>query len=343
MLSAEEKQEIEALKSSLSITVVAQRLGLEIKNGHFRCIFSEHHAHNDRTPSVSINEKTGYFKCFVCSDVKGDVISLVKLVLGVSFGEAVKWLKGDAVSIKRDMYKNPKNIYIKKQQTEAYPKYFKEKIMFDFLSLLSPIPLNSAAAHFLAKRHIYKAVWDTTLLRLIDDYNRVSRELLLKHSLENLQAAGLFNNYGKLRFGRHPLIIPYIDELKRPFYFQARAIDKSVIPKELNFQGSIPFPYNKKVLDEKLGVVFLCEGAMDTLTLLGHKLNAVGIPGVNSFKKEWVSLFKNKEVILCLDNDTAGNAGEARIASMLNAEGIATRSLELLPQGEDINSWFSFR
>jgi DNA primase len=330
-------------KSSLSITVVAKRLGLNVSQGRFRCFFPERHAHGDRTPSVSINEAKGYFKCFVCSDVKGDVISLVQLALGVPFLEAVKWLKGDAPSIKRDTQKFPIRKNKQSEKTKDLPKFFKEKILFDFLGLLSSVPLNSSVAWWLAKRHIYKPIWDKVLLRFIDDYHRISRELLLKHSLEDLQVAGLFNSQAKLRYGRHRLIIPYVDELRRPFFFQARAIDKNVEPKELNFQGTIPFPFNKGALDGKQGTVYLCEGAIDTLTLLGHGFSAVGIPGANSFKPEWVEMFKNKKVILCLDNDSAGRAAEERIANLLKKADIEIRSFGLLPEGEDINSWFTRR
>ena len=333
-------EEIQKLKSLLSITVVAERLGLRPERGRFRCIFPERHAHGDRTPSVSVNEERGYFKCFVCSDVRGDAISLVKLVLGLKFTDAVNWLKGDAPSIVREMQKFPAK-KIARQNSDEHPKFYKEKIIFDFLKLLSPIPLNSKAAIWLANRRIYKPVWDKMLLRLIDDYHRTSRELRAKYSTEDLQYAGLFNVQGNLRYGRHRLIIPYIDEKRRPFFFQARAIEKDVIPKEINLHGGqIPFPYNKAILDGNLGTVYLCEGAIDTLTLLGHGFNAVGIPGSNTFKPEWVSLFKNKKVMLCLDNDTAGRAGEERIMQMLQGSEIEAHSLGILPEGADINALF---
>ncbi len=326
----------------LSITVVAQRLGLNVVNRRFRCFFPERHAHGDRTPSVSINEEKGCFRCFVCDNVKGDVISLVQIALGIPFLEALKWLKDDTPSIIRDSQKYPtKKNTQSGQKKEEHPKFFKEKIIFDFLSLLSPIPPNSAAGWWLAKRHIYKPTWDKVLLRLLDDYDHVSRKLLAEHSLEDLRFAGLFNSQGNLRYGKHPLIIPYVDEMHRPFFFQARAIDKNIQPKELNFQGAIPFPYNREALDGKFGTIYLCEGAIDTLTLLGNGFNAVGIPGANSFKPEWVSLFRNKKVILCLDNDEAGKAGEKRISALLKDAGLETRSFGLLPEDEDINSWLS--
>ncbi|MDR2732279.1 MAG: toprim domain-containing protein [Fibromonadaceae bacterium] len=336
------QNEIQELKSSLSITVVAKRLGINVVRGRFRCFFPERHVHGDRTPSVGINEAKGYFRCFVCNDVKGDVISLVQMYLGIKFNEAINWLKGDAPSIKRDMQMD-KSVSVSQKPESNKPPFFREKILLDFLNLLSPILLNSPVARWLANRRIYKPAWDKVLLRFIDDYNRTGRELLAKHPLEDLQYAGLFNSEGHLRYGRHPLIIPYMDEEHRPFYLQARAIDKTVTPKELNFKGTVPFPYNREALDGKHGIIYLCEGAIDTLTLLGHGFNAVGIPGVNSFKPEWASLFKNKKVMLCLDNDTAGKAGEERISALLKEAGLETISFGLLPEGEDINSWFTGR
>ncbi|MCL2206861.1 MAG: toprim domain-containing protein [Fibromonadales bacterium] len=320
-----------------SITAVAQRLGLNVVRGRFRCFFSERHAHGDRTPSVSINEEKGYFKCFVCSEVKGKAVKLVELAMGISRDDAIKWLKDDSPSIIRDSQK----FFLKKREKSIdKPTFFKEKMIFDFLSMLSPIPPYSAIGWWLAKRGIYKPTWDKMLLRCLDDYNLASDKLLAKYSLEDLQIGGLFNSYGKLRYGRRPLIIPYIDEKKRPFFFQARAIDKSVQPKELNFQGTIPFPYNKSALDGKPGTVYLCEGPIDTLTLLQRGFCAVGIPGANTFKPEWTELFKNKNVVLCLDNDNAGRAGEERISALLKEAGLDVRSFGLLPEGEDINSWF---
>jgi DNA primase len=331
-------KEIQELKSSLSITAVAKKLGINVVRNQFRCLFPERHAHGDRSPSVSINEEKGYFKCFVCEEVKGDVISLVRLALGISFLEAVKWLRGG------EMPKMQKKQKIKQQPSQTQPQpppFFKEKIILDFLNLLSPIPPRSLVAWWLAKRHIFKPVWDKVLLRVIEDHKHISRKLLEKHSLKDLQSAGLFNKFGQMKYEKHPLIIPYIDEMKRPFFFQARAINKEVTPKELNSKGPIPFPFNKAALDGKHGTVYLCEGAIDTLTLLGHGFSAVGIPGAKSFKPEWVEMFKNKKTILCLDNDAAGKAGEKRISALLKEAGLETESFWFLPEGEDINSWFT--
>jgi len=69
--------------------------------------------------------------------------------------------------------------------------------------------------------------------------------------------------------------------------------------------------------------IYLCEGEWDTiaLTWLLDKLNekgiAVGIPGANTFKKEWIQFFKGREVYVMYDNDEAGENGQVVVKNRL--------------------------
>ena len=85
-------EELKQFKSAISITAVAQSLGVDVSHGKCRCFFPQRHTHGDRTPSVSISEERGTFRCWVCDDVRGDVISLVQIVKDCSFVEALGWL-----------------------------------------------------------------------------------------------------------------------------------------------------------------------------------------------------------------------------------------------------------
>ena len=78
-------EELKQFKESLSITAVAKALGIDVVHGRCRCFFPQRHAHGDRTPSVSFSEERGTFRCWVCDDVRGDVISLVQLCKNMSF------------------------------------------------------------------------------------------------------------------------------------------------------------------------------------------------------------------------------------------------------------------
>jgi len=343
------REELEQLKAKLSITAVAERLGHSVIKGKLRCPYHKRHAHGDRTPSVSISEDKGLFRCWVCDDVRGDVFNLVQLTRGGNFQDALDWLNsefnpGTALRSEKKNFdiSTPEKLTRDTQNKDLdLPPLFREKIVLSFLKLLKPVD-GTAAARWLAKRKIFKKSWDCARLRFIEDYNRVHRELLSLHSLEDLQKAGLYNEKGHLRYYRHPLILPYLDEEFRPHYFQARSIDTETKPKELNLKGSVPFPYNKSVLDGHPGWIYLCEGVIDTLTVQGKGFNAVGIPGAKSFKTEWIELFKNNKIVLCLDNDAAGQAGTELLKSYFDAAGFETTQLEL-PPGKDINDWFGGR
>lgn len=351
-----DRDELDAFKARLSITTVAEHLGIQVVRGKFRCPYNKRHAHGDRTPSVSISEEKGLFRCWVCDDVRGDAIALVQVVRGGGFGEAMEWLRSEfghstggnalppqasrRITVARAVQTETAPVGDDGTGTEP-PAYFREKIVLSFLKLLKPVD-GTPAARWLARRKIFKKTWDAARLRYIDDYDRVNRELLALHSLEDLQNAGLYNDKGHLRYYKHPLILPYLDELHRPHYFQARALDSALQPKELNLRGAVPFPYNKAALNNEPGWVYLCEGVIDTLTALGKGFVAVGIPGVKSFKTEWLALFKNKKIVICLDNDEAGRMGSEKLMDLFSAAGIEATRLEL-PEGQDVNEWFGGR
>ena len=102
--------------------------------------------------------------------------------------------------------------------------------------------------------------------------------------------------------------------------------------------GPIPCPYNIRILNGEPGPVYLCEGVIDTLTLIEAGFPAVGVPGAANFKPSWVPLFRNKSVYVVFDADAAGEAGAARTLSLLTAQCIESHRLPL-PPGKDINDW----
>lgn len=367
-------EELKQFKASISITAVAQTLGINVVRGKCRCFFPQRHVHGDRTPSVSFSEERGYFRCWVCDDVRGDVISLVQLVRDCSFTEALDWLmdqypflvphgarrpvshsssenaspapKASAAVKSRPAPVIPPMLPVEEKK-ELIPEDERKRVILSFLKRLSPVD-NTPAAAYLIRRRIYKPVWDKMLLRTITNYGELNRSLREEFGEDVLKYVGLYNDKGNLRYYKYPLIFPYVDAERHAWYFQARAIDKAVVPKEMLLRGTVPFPYNVAALDGIPGWVYLCEGCIDTLTFLGQNINAVGIPGVRSFKVEWLSLFKNKNVVLCLDHDEAGRSGMEYVSKLFNDVGIRNvvlgEGMENLPsamkEGEDINDWF---
>lgn len=343
--------DIDLLKAHHPILEVARDLGLEVNHNRFRCPHPERHTHGDRTASVTLWPDKNIFKCWVCPDVKGDVIDLVRIVKGVGFTEAVAFLEkrggysphpaahAHAVSRSQIELFQPtpaKKTPDDKPVEEALSEEKRRELIGAFLECCGGV--HGKAMAWLKTRRIFKKTWDGQQLRVVDHYGRVSYELLARFSVKELRDSGLFNADGHLRFYRHPLILPYFDREGRAVYLQARALDTETKPKELSLAGSIPCPYNMRILNGEPGPVYLCEGAVDTLTLIEAGFPAVGIPGVTNFKPAWVPLFKHKSVYVVFDPDAAGEAGSARAIALLKEQGIEAHHLKL-PPGKDINDW----
>lgn len=76
------------IKMAVSVKEAAEYYGLEVNRGNMVCC----PFHNDRTPSMKLNED--YFYCFGCG-ASGDVIDLAARLFGLSGYEAAKKLAAD--------------------------------------------------------------------------------------------------------------------------------------------------------------------------------------------------------------------------------------------------------
>jgi DNA primase len=366
-----DKPRIEALKAANPILEVARDLGLEVVRQRMRCPRPENHAHGDRTPSVTLSPQRGTFKCWVCPDVKGDVVDLVRLTRHLGFAEALRFLEArspggmpavpavpsvpmappapapaSAARPRRASTEPEPTLW---GESESAPKAAPAALpsvpgvetadpspgLKALLELASPV--RGKAAAWLKSRRIFKRTWDAQGLRVVDDYRAASDGLRARFSAAQLQAWGLFNADGNLRYYRHSLLLPYFDHGK-PAYLQARALDPEVTPKELSLSGPIPAPYNARLLDGLPGRLYLCEGVIDTLTLLETGFPAVGVPGASNFKAAWVPRFAGKSVFVAFDADAAGEAGAAKVIALLAEGGVEAHRLQI-PAGKDINEW----
>lgn len=372
-----DKADIEALKAANPILEVLRDLGVEVQNNRFRCPRKENHANGDRTPSVSLWTDRGQFKCWVCPDVKGDVIDLVRLMQGGTFREALEFLGRRSGAAPPPHSSAPAQSYRPNQSSppsDSMPP--SDPTLLDLAAMKSPtapagahapaparksreeseadsalrlqvlkalleacVPIGGKVAQYLQKRRIFKRTWDGQRLRMIDDYATISRKLEAAFGLEILERTGIFNPAGHLRFYRHKLLFPYFDREGHTVYMQARAIEADAKPKELSLSGSIPLPYNSRILNGEPGQIYLCEGVIDTLTLIEQGFPAVGIPGAANFKPAWADLFAHKSVHVAFDPDAPGESGAAKAIDILHAHGIEARRLAP-PPGKDLNDWF---
>ena len=78
----------EAVKAAVTPRMAAERYGLPVRQGNMACC----PFHNDRTPSMKLNED--YFYCFGCG-AHGDVIDLTAQLFRLSPADAARKLAAD--------------------------------------------------------------------------------------------------------------------------------------------------------------------------------------------------------------------------------------------------------
>jgi hypothetical protein len=167
----------------------------------------------------------------------------------------------------------------------------------------------------------------------VSDYAKSINYLVDRFPEELLVWTGLFNDKGNFRFYKHRLLIPYTLD-GRVVYVQGRILESGVEPEEIGLDRPFPCPFNIDVV-KRDGVkkVYLCEGAIDTLTLVERGLPAIGIPGYRGFKREWIRYFLGKQTLLVVNPDSQGRQNVSFIHNLF-ARAMFRFKIVVLPPGE---------
>ncbi|MEJ7710316.1 MAG: toprim domain-containing protein [Pyrinomonadaceae bacterium] len=83
--------------------------------------------------------------------------------------------------------------------------------------------------------------------------------------------------------------------------------------------------------------MFLVEGFTDTLTLLTHNFNAVGLVGAGGLRKEWVPQLARFKLVVALDGDLAGMLAAAKYQEVFAANHLHACQIKL---PTDVNDFF---
>ena len=121
----------ESVKAAVTVRQAVEHYGLEVNRGNMVCC----PFHNDRTPSMKLNED--YFYCFGCG-ATGDVIDLVAGLFNMSSYDAAKKL---AYDFGIDPDKPPTAAALRKPQYPQAKAFQKEtlhcqRVLCDYLHLL---------------------------------------------------------------------------------------------------------------------------------------------------------------------------------------------------------------
>ncbi|NKE70199.1 toprim domain-containing protein [Candidatus Manganitrophus noduliformans] len=317
--------ELKEIKS-IPILNVAEKLGLKIKGRSAHCF-----AHQpDRNPSLRFNIEKNTFRCYVCPQVGGSVIDLVMQVLNVPFHEALEYLCGRSVSV-------PK-------RSERKPEIGAEERNEILQALLSEAPLEKEGVNYLAGRGIRTEIARKMGVGFLrpEDYRNLFWRMSRRFGRSRLRAAGLTRFYLFAKEGLSFLLFPYrlegrVHAIKgRCLLTKAEAKERGVSRFVMTERARIF--YNQEII-ESTRDLYLCEGEIDTLTLLQGGYPAVGIPGTGSFREEWLDLLTGKRVVLSLDSDPAGCEASAYLAEQFSKRGITHLKLDL-PDGKDVNDCY---
>jgi DNA primase len=308
------------------------------------------HGHSGKgSPSLSIDLQHGLFNCF-SREEGGDAITFYELMHGVNFARAVRELARE-LGLSGGRRKSRPRL----AQRAAPDAPDAEGSAAEEFEPLNPGEMSDVCARFveacrgesqlegvsyLARRGIDAGTMHRAgvVYFPLRAYRRVMRTMLEEFPVGMLQRSGLFNRRRHLTFYHHRLLFPFRVE-GRAVYLQARATASGVEPRWHNMRGPIPALYNSDSLAQlpSGSVVFLVEGFTDTLTLVAHGFNAVGLVGAGGFKDEWLAPLGRFRVVAALDPDAAGRRAAARYEELFAGRGARLATISL---PSDVNDFF---
>lgn len=275
--------------------------------------------HTEKTPSFSVNVKEGYCYCFGCG-FGGDVFAFVMRHREVNFYEAFRFLAERArITIptrREDFEEEQKRQDIYGALSEAANLYHQN--------------LPSNVRDYLKGRGLTNEMVDKYKIGFCNEGTQFTadKETLFKAGLIYENEEECFRGY---------IIFPHFYH-GRVVYMSGRGWPEKKHKKLEKDKVPLVHLYNEEAVREK--EVIVCEGEIDTLTLLQNGFNACGVLGASSFKEEWVEKFKHcQTVYLSFDGDEAGTKANCKIAELFGPKA----RLVSLPEGQDVNDFFKER
>ena len=311
--------------------------------------------HNEKKGSFSVAPDKQIYYCFGCHH-GGGVIHFIMEIENLDFPDAVRFLAKRA------------NMDVPEDNTGLEESRRRQRVLAVnrdaarwFYSNLSR-PEGAAVAAYLEKRKISrKTAMDFGLGASPDSWDALLTAMGEKgYTKADLLAAGLAvsNQKGRIydKF-RNRLMFPVIDVKGDVVAFGGRVLDKSE-PKYMNTTETMVYSKRRNLYGINLAKktkrpnFILCEGNIDVITL--HQAgfdNAVASMGTALTTEQTKILSRyTKELVLCFDNDTAGQLATQKNIEMLKDSEFTVRVLQLprrLVDGEyvkqDVDDFIKFQ
>ncbi len=327
------------------VNVVSRYVDLTRKSGRYwgRCPF-----HAEKTASFSVNEEMQFYYCFGCH-AKGDVLTFLQNIEGLSFGEALEKLAAETgveLPKKADFKENKEKQSFKRRVLEL-----NGLAQAWFLKSLQP---DSPAKKYLEKRGVAPKMAERFGLGFAPPGWDLLQKELARHnvSAEEVERAGLAkpSQKGNLidRF-RNRLMFPIVMEGENTVGFGGRAIDpEDKGPKYLNSPESAAFDKSnclygffqamqairkKKrclVVEGNLDVVMMHQGGLDeTVATLGTAMTEKHVRRLKRLAPD---------LVLIYDGDAAGRKAAFGSLPLFLSQDLSARVV-LLPPEHDPDSF----
>ena len=293
--------------------------------------------HNEKTPSFTVYPDSQSFYCFGCG-AGGEVISFIRRAENLDYYEAVKFLADRAGMVMpnegfdNSMAEKRRRIY---EINKEAARFFNSCLFTDE---------GKEGLDYYKSRGMKKS----TITRFGLGFAPNTWDSLLKHmrqkgySYEELYESNLANKSekdGRVRFYdsfRNRVMVPIIDVRGNVVAFGGRVLDDSK-PKYINSSDTLVYKKSLGVFglnfakNSKEQRLILVEGYMDAITL--HQAgfdNVIACLGT-AFTGEMAHLLSRyaDEILLCYDNDEAGQKATERALGVLNSIGMKVRVVHL--------------
>ena len=322
----------ELIARSDIVDVVSGYVALQRKGGN---LFGLCPFHNEKTPSFSVSPDKQIYHCFGCKK-GGGVINFIMEIENLTFPEAVRFLAKRAnLPVPED--DGPQDGADRLRRRVLELNRDAARWYYDLLCS----PEGAAVQAYLDKRQIRKSIavrfgmgaspdrWDG-LLTAMTRRGYTKEELLAAGLVVNGRNGRLYDKF------RNRLMLPVIDTRGDVVGFGSRVIDNSE-PKYMNTTETITYSKWRILYGLNLAKktrrpnIILCEGNLDVVTL--HQAgfdNAVASMGTALTVEQTRLLSRfTKELVLCYDNDNAGQLATQRALELLNNSEFSVKVLKL--------------
>ena len=322
----------ELIARSDIVDVVSGYVALQRKGGN---LFGLCPFHNEKTPSFSVSPDKQIYHCFGCKK-GGGVINFIMEIENLTFPEAVRFLAKRAnLPVPED--DGPQDGADRLRRRVLELNRDAARWYYDLLCS----PEGAAVQAYLDKRQIRKSIavrfgmgaspdrWDG-LLTAMTRRGYTKEELLAAGLVVNGRNGRLYDKF------RNRLMLPVIDTRGDVVGFGSRVIDNSE-PKYMKTTETITYSKRRILYGLNLAKktkrpnIILCEGNLDVVTL--HQAgfdNAVASMGTALTVEQTRLLSRfTKELVLCYDNDNAGQLATQRALELLNNSEFSVKVLKL--------------